>query len=585
MILPAADGECMGHSLTISVGQYSAAGRKSSNQDFYGTFIADEPQRATKGICIAIADGISSSDVSHIASESAVKGFFADYYCTPEAWSVKTSAQRVLTAINSWLYAQSQRSPHRYEQDKGYVCTLSALVLKGTTAHIFHAGDTRIYRLQKRTLEQLTTDHRLRLAEDTTYLSRALGVSAQLDLEYRSLAVELGDIFILATDGVYEFLAPETLMEVAHQYPDNLDKAAQQLVDCALANGSDDNLTAQIVRVDRLPAAGVHDFQPHLSGLPLPPHIEPRMEFDGYQIVRQIHASSRSHVYLAVDLSSQQKVAIKIPSAELRHDAHYLERFLLEEWIARRIDNIHVVKPYFCARPRRYLYTVCEYIHGQTLSQWMIDHPRPDLESVRSIVEQIAKGLRAFHRLEMLHQDLRPDNILLDDTGTVKIIDFGATRVAGVTELADTAPQSPIPGTAQYTAPEYFLGEFGSPAADLFSLGVITYQMLSGRLPYGAAIAKSRTAAAQRKLTYTSVLNDEREIPAWIDHTLKKSVHINPLKRYSELSEFIYDLRHPSRAFLTASRPPLLERNPLMFWQLLCFTLTVMVVGLLAKLA
>jgi serine/threonine protein kinase len=80
------------------------------------------------------------------------------------------------------------------------------------------------------------------------------------------------------------------------------------------------------------------------------------------------------------------------------------------------------------------VYVATEFIDGQTLSQWMIDNPRPDLETVRGLVEQIAKGLRAFHRLEMLHQDLRPENIMIDKTGTAKIIDFGATRVAGLVE-------------------------------------------------------------------------------------------------------------------------------------------------------
>ena len=109
--------------------------------------------------------------------------------------------------------------------------------------------------------------------------------------------------------------------------------------------------------------------------------------------------------------------------------------------------------------------------------------------------------------------------------------------------------------------------------------------MLSGRLPYGTNVAKSRTVAAQKKLVYTSVLDDEREIPAWVDYTLRKSVCINPYKRYREFSEFLYDLRHPNPAFLSAAPPPLIERNPLLFWQLTSLALAVAVLLLLAKLA
>src|SRR3546814_13378075 len=96
----------MPNQLTISVGQHSDRGRKETNQDFHGIVIPAEPLLSSKGIAVALADGISSSDVSQIASESAVKGFLEDYYCTSDAWSVKTSAQRVLDATNSWLHAQ-----------------------------------------------------------------------------------------------------------------------------------------------------------------------------------------------------------------------------------------------------------------------------------------------------------------------------------------------------------------------------------------------------------------------------------------------------------------------------------------------
>src|SRR6202046_3159915 len=127
----------MPRQLQITVGQFSDRGRKAANQDFHGVLIPNEPLLSSKGIAIVLADGISSSDVSQVASESAVKSFLTDYYCTPESWSVKTSAQRVLAATNSWLYSQTRRSQNAYDNDKGYVCTVSAMVLKSTTAHIF----------------------------------------------------------------------------------------------------------------------------------------------------------------------------------------------------------------------------------------------------------------------------------------------------------------------------------------------------------------------------------------------------------------------------------------------------------------
>ncbi len=573
----------MPNQLAISLGQHSDRGRKPANQDFHGACVPTDAQLASKGIVIALADGISSSEVSHVASETAVASFLADYFCTSDAWSVKQSAQRVLVAINSWLHAQTRHSPHRYDRDRGYVCTFSALVLKSASAHLFHVGDARIYRLRDGGLEQLTEDHRVRVSADTSYLGRALGIDRHLEIDYRTLPLAVGDLFLLATDGVYEHIAAREVAQLVAEHGDDLNLAARRIVEQALANGSDDNLTAQLVRIDSLPEQAADDVQRQLGDLALPPLLEPRMQFDGYRIVRELHVSSRSHVHLAVDEASGATVVLKTPSMDLRGDAAYLERFLLEEWIARRLDNPHVVKACPPPRQRRYLYTVSEFIDGQTLAQWMLDHPLPDLETVRGIVEQIARGLRAFHRLEMLHQDLRPQNLMIDATGTLKIIDFGSTRVAGLAERNAPGTQGNLLGTAAYTAPEYFLGEAGTPRSDQYSLAVIAYQLLSGRLPYGADVARARTRAAQRRLRYQPLRHAQRDIPAWIDEVLGKALHPDPARRYTELSEFVFELRQPNPAFLNRARPPLLERNPLLFWKGLSLLLAGTVVALLLR--
>ena len=571
----------MASQLAVSVGQYSDKGRKETNQDFHGAYIPKEPQLTSKGIAIALADGISSSDVSQIASEAAVTGFFADYFCTSDAWSVKKSAQRVLVATNSWLHSQTQQSQYRFDKDRGYVCTFSALVIKSTTAHIFHVGDARIYRVHNDDLEQLTNDHRVWIAHDKSYLGRALGVNPHIEIDYQTLPVTRGDVFLLLTDGVYEFVNAQFLIETLRAYPDDLNGAARLIVEEAYARGSTDNLTAQIISIDDLPVQDATEIYQQLTELPFPPILEARAHFDGYTIIREIHASSRSHVYLAMDEATKFTVVIKTPSIDLQQDVAYLERFLAEEWIARRINNAHVVKPCAQTRKRNFLYTVTEFVDGKTLTQWMIDNPAPDMETVRAIVEQIAKGLRAFHRLDMLYQDLRPDNIMIDHTGTVKIIDFGSTRVAGIMEIATPIERSELLGTAQYTAPEYFIGESGTPRSDTFSLGVITYQMLTGKLPYGTQVAKARTKAAQNKLKYDSLLNNNRAVPVWVDHVLRKALHPNPQRRYAELSEFIYELRHPGKELLNKSQPPLIERNPVLFWQSVSFILAVTVAILL----
>lgn len=567
--------------LTVSVGQHSDKGRKEANQDFHGVCIPGEPQLGAKGIAVALADGISSSDVGHIASESAVRALLEDYYCTSDAWSVKTAASRVLVATNSWLHAQTRRSLYRYDKDKGYVCTLSALIFKARAAYLFHVGDARVYRVRGRSLEQLTIDHRVTIAPEQSYLGRAMGVEPSVNIDYQVLALDEGDQFVLATDGVYEHVDPQFVLQALRDHAEDLGVAAQAIVAEAFARGSADNLTVQIVRVERLPDEAGGEIRHQLTELPLPPLLEPRAVFDGYSVLRQLHGSSRSHIYLAEDVETGRQVVLKIPSIDLRGDPAYLERFMMEQWVAQRIDSAHVLKPHLATRKRQFLYVVTEYIDGQTLTQWMVDNPRPDLETVRGIVEQLARGLLAFHRLEMLHRDLRPDNIMIDRAGTVKIIDFGSTLVAGMQESALAEEGEFTLGTPQYTAPEYFLGEPGSTRADLFSLAVITYQMLTGRLPYGAGVARARTRSALNRLAYRSVLDDERDLPAWLDEALRKALQINPARRYGELSEFLADLRRPSREFMTRARPPLIERNPVAFWKGLSLILAVTVIALI----
>ena len=357
--------------------------------------------------------------------------------------------------------------------------------------------------------------------------------------------------------------------------------AARNIASEALEKGSDDNLTIQVVRIEQLPNPEINELHQQVSRLPFPPELRPRMTFDGFEIAREVHGSSRSHVYLAVDTETRKQVILKVPSMDLRDDEAYLERFLMEEWVARRIDNAHVLKPCEQTRKRNYLYIVTEFIEGQTLTQWMRDHPNPDIETVRDIIEQVAMGIQALHRQEMLHQDLRPNNIMIDKSGTVKIIDFGSVRVAGVAEIATATMQQHILGTAQYTAPEYFLGEPGTTRSDMFSLGVIAYQMLSGRLPYGASVARASTRAAQRKLVYQTVRDDKRTIPAWVDGAIRKALHPDPLKRYEEISEFVYDLRHPNQLFLRKDRTPLLESNPIRFWKGVSLVLLIIIVFLM----
>ncbi len=546
----------------IDLGQSSDQGVKEENQDSYGVLLPESPTLEQKGIAIVIADGVSGCDAGKLASESCVKSLLNDYYCTPDSWTVKTSVQKVLMATNRWMLGMAQQAAH---SNKGLATTMSALIVKSSTVHLFHIGDTRIYRLRQKKLERLTEDHRFWVSKDKNYLTRAMGIDAHLDIDYSNFLLEKADTFLLTTDGVHEFISDNTMLQIITDNDRNLERAAREITALAMQNGSDDNVTCQLVRFNQPPQINDQEVYRKLTELPFPPDLNAGMVLDGYRIERELHASNRTQLYLAIDTDTDAAVVIKTPSVNYVDDPSYLDMFVNEEWVGRRIDNNHVLSIIEQTRPRQFLYYVTEYIEGQTLRHWMSDNPQPSVHDVRGIIRQIARGLRAFHNKEMIHQDLKPENIIIDTQGTVKIIDFGSTKIAGIEEIATPVHRLSLLGTQHYTAPEYLLGEQASTRSDAFSLGVICYEMLTGQLPFGDKYGEKSLS----KLHYIPSQQFNPDIPLWVDGAIEKIVSKKPSSRYEEISEFIHDLAHPNSLFTKSSHTPLIERNPIVFWKTL----------------
>lgn len=558
--------------LKVSIGYASHKGIKADNEDFVGAMIPEGAQLIHKGIAAAIADGMSGSDAGKQASHCCVASFLSDYYSTPDSWSVIQAGQKILSATNSWLYSQGQI---RYQSTKGMVSTLSIVVLKSTTAHIFHIGDSRIYHWRDGNLEQVTRDHRVWVSKDKSYLNRAMGIEPRLDVDYKSLSLAQGDWFLMTTDGVHDFIDEKTLKNLLHSSRD-LNLVADNIVQQALANNSDDNVSCQLLRIDELPEAKEDEIIRRHTNLPFPPPLEPGDILDGYRIEAELHASKRTQIYRAFDTKTGTRVILKTPSILYDDDTHYIEHFLHEEWAGKRINHENVLKVLSSDREKSCIYYVTEYLEGQTLRDWMNANPKPDIGQCRKIVEQIAKGLRAFHRMEMLHQDLKPENIIIDLNGVVKIIDFGSVKIAGIAEITplESGQEENILGTLNYTAPEYHLGQRGGIKSDLFSLAVITYEMINGALPFGQDMPEKPDKIKLSKLRYVPSFHHNAMAPIWIDGAIKKAASINPELRYDDLSEFLYDLSTPNPRFLSAKEAmPLLERNPLLFWKSLSLML------------
>jgi eukaryotic-like serine/threonine-protein kinase len=557
--------------LKVNIGAFSTKGIKEENQDSLGHMIPDNINLlAGKGIACALADGVSSSSEAKQASQACITGFLDDYFSTPDSWSVKKSGGKVLTAINNWLYSQSNQY---HDSSRGLVSTFSAMVIKSTTAHIFHVGDSRIYLFRDNNLEQLTTDHRIQIPGEKEYLARAMGVDYRLDIDYKSLAVDVGDLFLITTDGVHDFLADKALTTMLRSSEEDLNRLCENIVSQSLGNNSTDNVSCQLIQITELPSQDPDEVFSQLTALPFPPELDEGVILDGYRVTRELHASSTSQLYLAIDTDTDEKVVIKTPSVNFEDDPAYLERFQLEEWVGRRIDSPHVIRTIEQQRPRRFMYYVMEYIEGQTLEQWMTDQTEVDLTVIRNIVSQTVSGLRAFHRMDMLHQDIKPGNIMITGEGLVKIVDFGSTKIAGIADISTPVERNELLGTKNYTAPEYLLGVSGTTRSDMFSLGCIIYEMITNKLPYGTALSRSSDQASLRRLKYNPISNHVSEIPHWVDKAIRTAVQVNPDNRYDKLSELETDLRKPNSLYLKEDSVPLMERNPVAFWRSLSIVL------------
>lgn len=550
----------------LSTGQFTDAGPKPQNEDFLGVQTPTGSLLATKGIAACIADGVSAASAAKEASETAVRAFLSDYYETPESWEVKTAGQRVLTAINRWLFSQGQGHS---SAEKGCVTTFTAVVFKSRTAHVFHIGDSRLYRLRGGSLEQITRDHASQVSARTHYLTRAMGISLHAKIDYHTLPLEPADLFLLSTDGIHDFLSQRELTAILSS--GNSPQTIAASLGQSVAATSDDNRSALVLRIDSLPDDDKDDVFRQLSALPFPPDLLPGQSIDGLMVERLISASPASQLYLVHDLNdSHRPLVLKTPSVSFQDDPAYIERFALEEWIGLRADSPHLVKAIHRETPRRFLYYTLEPVQGPTLSEWIAENPSPPVESVVGIISGVVAGTRALHRKDTLHQDLKPENILIGADGIVKIIDYGSCRIGGIAEISTPFHRHSALGTLDFSAPEYRLGATATTRADLFSIALLTYHLLTGgRLPFGEKWPRARTLRDFHTLAYTSTTAFNPMVPFWMDATLRKALSILPESRHESMSEFLHHLSRPDPRLTTSGPLPLAQRNPLLFWKIL----------------
>jgi serine/threonine protein phosphatase PrpC len=556
--------------IKASVGFFSESGPRSGNDDFAGAVFGAELPEPRRDVVAAIADGIGSAKGGRVAAETAVRGFLDGMCELPETTEVRRSAARVLNSLGAWMHSQGQRDPSL----AGMGCTFTALVLRGRIAHVLHAGDTRAYRLSGNRLSCLTTDHvRVSGAHGSRVLYRALGVEAETRLEYVAQPMARHDRFLLCSDGLYGWLTDESIADILRDRRAPAD-TARALVAAALESGGADNCTALVLDVSELPTAMSADIDAAIMQLPVVPVPMGGETIDGFVLKALLSEGRYTRLFAAVDEIEGGDVALKFPKPRVAEVEAYRKAFVREARVAARVDSPWLGRIIELPQGRQTcLYTVMPLYQGELLETRMARRPSLGLEEGRHIAIKLARAAAALHRNGIIHRDIKPDNVILEGDGSLKLIDLGVVRVPGL----EDAPPEGIPGTRAYMAPEMLAGEPGNEATDIYALGVTLFRAFTGEFPYGNADPTSPPARTRpREL---SALRPD--LPTWLQDALARAFALDPTQRFRDMSEFALEVESgPARAPLAVRRPlTLYERAPLRFWKCIAALLALALVA------
>jgi len=543
-----------------SVGFASKTGPRSANEDFAGALIGAELPRPRQEVVAALADGIGGARGGRIAAETAVRGFLDGFCDLPETMEVQRAGARIVSALNGWINTMGRQDPAL----AGMGCTLTALVLRGRLAHLLHVGDSRAYRFSGNRLMCLTTDHvrqSAAAAGRSHTLTRALGVEAEVRLDYATQPVALHDRFLLCSDGVHGFLSDQAIADILRERSAPGD-TANALVAAALAADGTDNATALVLDVVALPTAGSGDISAGIQELPILPAPVDGETIDGFVLKALISEGRYTRLFAAEDEIEGGTVVLKFPKPQIASVAAYRAAFIREAWVGARVRNPGIGRVIELPPGRQTrLYTVMPLYEGELLEARLSRSPAVGLEEGRNIAIRLAHAVAALHRAGIIHRDIKPDNVILEGGGHPKLIDLGVVRVAGIEEF----PPENIPGTWAYMAPEMFQGEAGNEATDLYALGVTMFRAFTREYPYDNADAMSPPRRT-RPRRFTELRPD---LPAWVEAALERAVATDPARRFRDMHEFALEMEAgPARAPPAPPRPlTLYEREPVRVWQ------------------
>jgi serine/threonine protein kinase len=549
--------------LEIAAGFATRADKRIDNRDFGIIDTGTASQKAVQGIVAAVAGGVGAVQGGRIASELAVRTFIDGYRSQLELTGVSAAAMKSLDAYNLWLHGQSRSDPAL----RGAATTFTAVVLLGRTATILHVGDSRAWHLRGGNLTSLTDDHSSPQAHGGQALLRAVGLEPALRLDIKTQRIEARDRFLLTTKGVHDVLSAHALLQLMSRRGEP-QADADAIVEAAIAAGGEDNATALVIDIIAVPTADYSMIVAAMESLPIRPMPNIGETIDGFKLVRVLFESKLARLFLAKD--DDEWVVLKFPDPKSVSDIERT-RFMREVFLGQHIVHPNVGASLLLPEGRQSrLYVAMPYYKGETLEDRLRRGGPMKVSEAIPIAIKAARGLAALHKAGVTHRDIKPQNVMLLDDGEVKLIDFGVARLPRIENVDEAA----TPGTLDYMAPELLREDRGNALSDQYALGVTIYRMLTGVYPFGETPPGERPHFGP--VPPLSAYRDD--VPAWLNAAILRAISLHPDDRFADLDEFIFELEHGNVRVEPRHRSPLIERNPLLFWQLLSTALAILLV-------
>ncbi len=557
----------------IDIGFASLTGKRQVNEDFCAAMLPEAGKEGFGAIC-AIADGVSTGGKGKEAAQTTVMSLVQDYFCTRETWDTTVALDRVIMAGNAWLSGVNRR---RAASNECGLTTLTALVMRGQTYTLAHVGDTRAYLLRAGQLEQLTADHVNPHTDFKHQLIRAVGADERLIVDYSQGDLQVGDVFILLSDGVHGSI-PERRLKVFALLGSSQD-IAEALTTAALDLGSQDNASALVVRILGLQESHLRDEELIAQSLPIAQKFKLGDEIDGFVVTSLVADSGVNLLYQVRDVQTQKLYALKTLHPSRGADA--VERGMLahEAWLAKRMQTSsaadHLVHLYShmqlpSGRTASYFYLLYNWHSGETLQQALDARGAFVVPQATQAAIHVLSALGAMHRQGVIHRDIKPSNLHMGGGGVLRVLDLGVA-ISGHESDAQRLLHA---GTPSYINPEQFgytvqgngESQSASSGSDLYALGVTLYQLLTGKLPYGEVLPY-QTGRYFRDPTPPSRIN--AQVPVWLDHIVLKAVARDQKLRFETAEEFLLALERGASRPLDAPRPtPLMQRTTSGLWKI-----------------